>query len=419
MPVKPHNQSQRRGRRSAPGRSPQRARSDQRRAPERRPEKPLPPLNCSVELDSESIAHVAERMREGKRAHPFFETARKILSQPRHLLFLLKPQQGATVKFHTRSACGEPFLDAAAAIEHQLRRHSDALFSAAQAEIDPPKGNFVLMAACGFCREPLCPPNFHRYTELLINHHRRRHGRERFDEFKASVRMSREAEDVDAWKKSLSLRMEFQCKLCETKVVTRPDLSAHMLSAHGAQLQTETAELSLPGAKVFQLECGDLHRFIEAAMAQQRKPNGNVVARLRRALNAHGLQFFRTAAGHQFISSVQPRSPHERDCSDPLRLEILRLTSAPARRGHKPTRKILMEHFCPALAGGDSADPASAAANSAPDGTAGVVSETVLQTAIDDLIGRGFLVEYADGELDAPALAKEESAAPPALAGAE
>jgi hypothetical protein len=396
-------------------------------------------VDCVIELDAEHMAGLAQRIRDDRKAHPLVETARKVLEKPKYLRFTLKPQSGATVKFHACAACGEPFLNCDAVVNHQFHRHGDALFTLAQAEIEPPKGNFVLMACCGWCREPLCPPNFHKYTEILVAHHRRHHAREYYEDFKSRVKMSREAEDLDAWKKSLSVRQEFQCKLCEKKFLSRAEMIAHLGADHGEQLEKKEEQVQVIGEKGTSLDCSELRRVVGNALRQQEKMIGPWLGRVRQALNVHGLQFFRNLAGHQFVNHIQPRLPAEGELADPILREILHQASEPARRGHKPTHKTLAEYFCVAApqasaatdaqtavvaeppapqssAAADPVTPAAVDATETPASSAGKLTPEQVQTAIDELIRHGFLIEYLDGELDAPALARAESAAPPALA---
>jgi hypothetical protein len=363
--------------------------------------RPLPPVHCAVELNAESLGKFAARIRDSLKAHPLFETARRIFSQPHHLRFVLTPKPDTNTRFHRCAACGEPFLDAESVIEHHLHRHGEALFAMTETTLEPPKGNFTLVASCGACDETLCPPNFHRYTEILVAHHQRRHRDRSFDEFKARVRMSREPQDIEAWKKAMSTRAEFQCKLCEKKFPSRAEFAAHAAAEHAATLEKIEERLELTGEKASDLKCGELRRVVAHALRQERKLTPELISRLRRALNEHKLQFFRNVAGHQFINCVQPRLPQPSDITDPMRATIFQLAAAPARRGHKPTRKTLAEHFGvkPATNNGETA-PASA------------VGKLDVATAIADLIRAGFIVEYLDGELDAPLAAKTESPAP-------
>ncbi len=360
--------------------------------------RPLPPVDCAIELHGESLDKLAARIRDSLKAHPFLETARRIFARPQHLRFLLTPKQDAELKFHCCATCGEPFLDLESIVEHHLHRHAAALFAMTETALEPPKGNFTLVASCGACDETICPPNFHRYTEMLVAHHQRRHRGTVFDDFKARVRMSREPQDIEAWKKAMSTREEFQCKLCERKLPSRSEFAAHAVAEHAAALEKVEERLELTGDRASELRCGALRRVVANALRQERKLTPELISRLRRALNVHKLQFFRNAVGHQFINCVQPRLPQAGDITEPMRAEIFQLASAPARRGHKPTRKTLAEHFS-----------AKVASNNGDKAAASALGRIEVATAIADLVRAGFIVEYLDGELDAPLAVKAEA----------
>jgi hypothetical protein len=395
------------------GRTPDAARRPDGKAPSEAA-RPLPELDYVIELNPDTLDKLAARIRDSHKAHPFLDTARRVLSRSRHLQFSLGPKPGAKLKFYLCIACGEPFLESQSLIEHHLHHHAEALYSLTQTALEPPKGNFTMIASCGICNETLCPPNFHRYTEILVAHHQRRHRSAHFDDFKARVRISREAPDIEAWKKSFSTREEFHCKHCHKQFASRAEFAAHAAAEHAALLFKTQERLTLTGDRASALKCAELRRVIARALRQQRKLAPDFLGKLRRALNLRKLQFFRNAAGHQFINGVQPRLPQAGDLADPMRAEIFRLAAAPARRGHKPTRKTLLEHFGAKPDGGalHSSTEAAMAGGAATAGADGVPLENAVADAIQDLVRAGLIVEYLDGELDAPAALKAQADVP-------
>lgn len=92
-----------------------------------------------------------------------------------------------------------PFDTEEAAIQHVLRNHLAQFFDTAEAEIDAPKGNFPIINKCGITGELLGPPNYHRYQQILQQHHATRLGRMPFEKFRDSIVSAREPEVVQAW----------------------------------------------------------------------------------------------------------------------------------------------------------------------------------------------------------------------------
>ena len=65
---------------------------------------------------------------------------------------------------------GLPFENDEAAIAHVLSQHLDKFFDKSEVEIEPPKGNFLVINKCTITGELLGPPNYHRYNQLVQQH---------------------------------------------------------------------------------------------------------------------------------------------------------------------------------------------------------------------------------------------------------
>ncbi|MBX3736020.1 MAG: hypothetical protein KF715_04965 [Candidatus Didemnitutus sp.] len=92
-----------------------------------------------------------------------------------------------------------PFDTEEAAIQHVLKNHLANFFDTADVEIEAPKGNFPIINKCGITGELLGPPNYHKYQQILQQHHATRLGRMPFDRFRDSIISSREPEVVQQW----------------------------------------------------------------------------------------------------------------------------------------------------------------------------------------------------------------------------
>lgn len=92
-----------------------------------------------------------------------------------------------------------PFDTEEAAIQHVLKHHLATFFDTADVEIEAPKGNFPIINKCGITGELLGPPNYHKYQQILQQHHATRLGRMPFEKFRDSIVSSREPEVVQQW----------------------------------------------------------------------------------------------------------------------------------------------------------------------------------------------------------------------------
>jgi hypothetical protein len=79
-------------------------------------------------------------------------------------------------------------------------------------EVDPPKGNFLLVAKCGISGEWLGAPNFHAYQVNLRRLHRERFSNMPFAAYSAKVRTERGEEAVAAWMETMKQKTRWRIK---------------------------------------------------------------------------------------------------------------------------------------------------------------------------------------------------------------
>ena len=92
-----------------------------------------------------------------------------------------------------------PFDTEEAAIQHVLGNNLAAFFETQDVEIDAPKGNFPIINKCGITGELLGPPNYHRYQQILQQHHAAKLTRMPFERFRESIVSVREPEVAAQW----------------------------------------------------------------------------------------------------------------------------------------------------------------------------------------------------------------------------
>ncbi len=95
---------------------------------------------------------------------------------------------------------GLPFESDEAAVAHVLSRHLDKFFDTAAVEIDPPKGNFLVINKCGLTGELLGPPNYHRYNQIVQQHYAARiASRMSIEAYRSRIETIRDPEVVNQW----------------------------------------------------------------------------------------------------------------------------------------------------------------------------------------------------------------------------
>ena len=92
-----------------------------------------------------------------------------------------------------------PFESDDAAVAHVLAHHLGLFFDAAEVEVDPPKGNYQVINKCGVTGELLGPPNYHRYNQIVQQHHAAKVARMPFEAFRSRIETIRDPEVVNQW----------------------------------------------------------------------------------------------------------------------------------------------------------------------------------------------------------------------------
>ena len=324
------------------------------------------------------VEKLAQRLKNDGRAHALFDLWRNLVNQPNAISFVLKPAHGVKETFHACTECGALFTAADLVFRHYRQAHADKAVKRVEKTTEPPKGNFQFLARCGLCRTPLCPPNYHEFTERLLAHHQERHDRVPFDEFRAKVANTSNPEEMEAWKKAASLVEEWHCAQCDQLVPDERELLEHLKTQHGERLEKPELEVLIPANKVRDLDCRDLRRLCNQVWDKEKKEPGHFLALLRQALNQRGLQIFRDMLGHQYACRYRPRHITPRDQITPRQQEMIARAVAPARRGHKPNRHTLRDYFA----------------------TQGVPEQEVYAD-VDALVKQGLLAEFDNGQIDA------------------
>lgn len=94
---------------------------------------------------------------------------------------------------------GVPFESEEATVAHVLTNHLSRFFDLAEVEVDPPKGNFLVINRCGVTGELLGPPNYHRYAQIVQQHYAAKIARMPFDVFRNRIETVRDPEVVAQW----------------------------------------------------------------------------------------------------------------------------------------------------------------------------------------------------------------------------
>lgn len=165
----------------------------------------LQPSIEAVRLILKEIQHVA-------RVYPLFDVAKTILAERTrcHVVFERDAKLPPLWKGkHDLSL----FLTREEAAQHLWSGElKNAFIEEETIEVDPPSGNFQLVAKCGLSGEWLGPPNFHTYQSNLRRIHRERFPNMPFASYSAKVKTERGEEAVNAWLESMKTKTRWRLK---------------------------------------------------------------------------------------------------------------------------------------------------------------------------------------------------------------
>ncbi|MSU69971.1 MAG: hypothetical protein EXS39_04195 [Opitutaceae bacterium] len=157
-----------------------------------------------------SFATLTRTIRASCRTFELFDIARTVIGKPDRFVVVLQrkpagedaPPTGEAAKPAPLALAvpdSVPFENEEAAIAHVLSKHLGAFFDTAEVEIDPPKGNFQVLNRCGVTGVLLGPPNYHRYSQIVQQHHAAKLVNMPFESFRAKIETVRDAEVINQW----------------------------------------------------------------------------------------------------------------------------------------------------------------------------------------------------------------------------
>ncbi len=118
-----------------------------------------------------------------------------------------------------------PFESDDAAIAHVMSHHLSVFFETADVSVDPPKGNFQVINKCGVTGELLGPPNYHRYNQIVQQHHAAKLARMPMDAFRSRIETIRDPEVVAQWLEKMKKTTRYTWKTVAPKAAPAPEIA--------------------------------------------------------------------------------------------------------------------------------------------------------------------------------------------------
>ncbi len=385
----------------------------------------------SVVEKNERFVAVVQRITGDTRASASSESAEgeTVATAPR-----VKP-----APFYISVPDGVPFETEDAAIAHVLDKHLGLFFDSAEVEVDAPKGNFQVINRCPLTGVLLAPPNYHRYGQILAQHHAA-NVRMPFEAYKAKIETVRDAELVAQWLEKMKKTTRYTWKpapakpakgsskpaenvepvevaaadtpieatdaseipAIESSAAPAPAFDSieearqHVLLQARERVVRTVEQLRLPGRLLESLPAGgEIRRAIEGALAAQRRfPLDTANALRGRLRREHFTIFKKGSKGISYVCAVKRRfRVPGQSFSESLAALIAFVEQTPMVKESELSQRMLGIAPRPPAAEGVEPTPLS------PEEQEKV---TRLKADLRYLVKEGYMTEFVDGSLYCP-----------------
>lgn len=251
-------------------------RDNQRQAPFR------PVVEVNIYPDDAPFKKLSQVMRQNCRTYELFEIANIILQKAERFVVVMKPFEGEQAgrgpqTFFISSKDGVPFETEEEAVAYAFKASIDDFFETEEIEVEPPKGAFNMINKCGVTGELLGPPNYHRYTDLLREHHAQRLPRMSFEGFQRKIESVKDEETVNTWLEKMRKQTRYTWKgefEGDKKPIFESTESArhYVTLYHKASLVKEVNQARFNGALIEAMPAGSrIRKSIESVVEYQKR----------------------------------------------------------------------------------------------------------------------------------------------------
>ena len=168
-----------------------------------------------------------------------------------------------------------PFASEDEALMHAATNNIEAFFDTEEIEVEPPSGSFSFVNRCPFTKTLLGPPNYHRYEEILKNHHRAKLADMPFEKLQSSIETVHEEEVVNEWLESMKKTTRYTTKAAEGEEAksfgTFEDALVYLKTEQREKLVKTVNYARVNGAVLDKYKNTEAFRAVQGELKRQRK----------------------------------------------------------------------------------------------------------------------------------------------------
>jgi len=289
-----------------------RGRPDQSRA------KPTftPTVKVDIYPQDEAFEALVKRLQTSARTYQLFEIAHLLLEKPERYVVVVAPKDSKPNSSEAKpllyySVPGHlPFASELEAIDFVVKEHIDQFFEVEEIEVEPPSGNFQMVNRCSITGELLGPPNYHRYQEFLQRHYNARINGMSFERFQSKVESSKEQEDIDAWLESMKKGARYVVKDrqdSEPESFDTLEAARHFLiSQRKDKVVCSGDHVRFAGRDIERIPMSDIRRSVESYIEEQKHFPLDSANNIRGRLRRHKFAVYKKGSkGVSFVCAVK------------------------------------------------------------------------------------------------------------------
>ncbi|HLP02456.1 MAG TPA: hypothetical protein VK163_10570 [Opitutaceae bacterium] len=273
-----------------------------------------PYFDVTFYAEDAAFSALVKAVRASCHTYELFEIARVVLGKNDRFVVVVqrKPDaEGKRAPLFVTPIDGLPFENEDEAVQHVLRNHLGDFFTMTEAEVEPPKGNFQFVMRCGMTGELLGPPNYHRYQNILQQHHAAKLGNMPFERFRERLETVREPEIIAQWMEKMKKVTRYVWKEASDPAAaptfdTIEDARTYLLANARDKVVRSVESARFHGKVADQLPEGEIRAAAEGQLDRQRRFPLDTANALRGRLRREGFTIFkRGSKGVSYVCSVK------------------------------------------------------------------------------------------------------------------
>jgi hypothetical protein len=278
-----------------------------------------PYFNAVFFPEDTSFNALVKTIRTSARTIELFEIARTVLGKPDRFVVVVsrRPRpagsaEAAPQPIHVAVPDGVPFESEDAAVAYVLGTHLGNYFDRAEVEVEPPKGNFLVINKCGVTGELLGPPNYHRYTQMVQQHYAAKVSRMPFEAFRSRIETVRDPEVVNQWLEKMRKVTRYTSKAPVAEGQAAPafdsleDARTHLLTSARDTVVKAVESARFHGKALDTMPRGEILMAIEGAYERQLRFPLDTANQLRGRLRREHFTIFKKGSkGVSYVCAVK------------------------------------------------------------------------------------------------------------------